>query len=388
MLIPYRVKNPWKKFPFATVTLMGINVLVFLLTSESFLEIRESVVDGYAYQFGISPIINMLWAMFLHADILHLAGNMLFFWVFGPATEDRLGIPRFLLIYFCAGIVGDLLQGIIDSLVAGGSMPGIGASGCIMGIMGAYWFLFPWSTVCVFYWFGWFMRGIWEVQAVWIIGLFILLDVVEGVVYGSGGGVANFAHVGGGVAGVLLCLALRIKRDSEAVSSAKAAHADMKDLTLVSLVDLEIMRRDDPVNLDVIKAMIPQALRMGRDDHVHRAFRDAGSELIEKDPAFVMKYLLKMNGDPRIYRPSLLMRLGQYAEKEADPHKAIKLYQFVQEFYPRAPENELALYRLALCHWEKCHDASQARDHLQQLLERYPFGSLEQPAKSLMQKIR
>lgn len=386
IIAPYRVKNPWKKFPIATLSLIGINVLVYLLTTESGLFIREDVITGYAYQLG-GPIINIIWAMFLHGNILHLAGNMLFLWVFSPPVEDRLGIPKFLLIYFATGIVGFLLQGVMDLTMADMVRPGIGASGAIMGVMGAYWYIFSWSIVCVFYWIFWFWRGVWEIKAIWVIGAYIVLDLIQAIM-GASDGVANFAHVGGGVAGALLCLGLRIKRDTAAVSEVKATQAEMKDLSLVPLLDLEVMRKDDPLNTDVLRAMIPQACRMGRTDILQRIFNGGGTALIEKDPALVVHYLLKLHGDDSIYSPTQLMRLARFAEGTTDSARAALLYEMVLEHHPMAQETEMALYRLACYHWDKHHDAQRAGAYLTRQLERYPFGSLEQPAKMMLQKMK
>lgn len=188
LIIPYRVKNPWKRFPIATVSLIGLNILIYLFTTEFFLTIRDDVLRHYAFQLGESSFFTIFSAMFLHGDLMHLAGNMLFFWVFGPAVEDRLGIPRFLLVFFATGIMGSLLQAGVDVAMYGQTLPGIGASGCVMGILGAYWFLFSWSTVCVFYLIGFFFRfwyGVWEVQALWVIGLYVLLDLAQGIFLGS-----------------------------------------------------------------------------------------------------------------------------------------------------------------------------------------------------------
>lgn len=390
MLIPYRVKNPWKKLPIATLSLIAINVLVFLLTSEGGLEIKETVARLYAYQLGVSPLFNLVTAMFLHADILHLAGNMLFFWVFGPSVEDRLGIPRYLLLYFTTGIMACVAQGLLDIMMHGTTLPGIGASGCIMGVLGAYWYLFSWSTVCVFYWFGWFIRGVWEVEALWIIGLFILIDLIEGIVYGGANGVANFAHLGGGISGVLLCMALRMPRDSEALSHAKASHADMKDLSLVSLVDLDIMRRHDPQNPEILQAMLSQAIMTGHQNMLHRAFADAGPTLIMKDPRLVARYLLKADGDPTIYTPSHLIRIARSLEETTskdDAANAIDIYRLVLQYHKDALDNELTLFRLASCYWQKYHDAARAKTCLQEQLTRYPYGSMEEYARALLRQI-
>ena len=387
LIIPYRVKNPWKRFPYATVSIILINVLVYSLTSEYFLTIQEDALKNYAFQFGVSPFLNIIWALFLHENIMHIGGNMLFLWVFGPPVEDRLGVPRYLLVYFITGIFGSLLNSIMSVCMHGENLLTLGASGCIMGVMGAYWYLFSWSTVCVFYWLFFFWRGVWEITAFWVVGAYISLDLFEGFTSGHGGGVANFAHVGGGLSGVLLCLAMKMRRDTEAVSQAKATQAEVKDLSLVPLGDLEIMREADPLEPNLIRAMLRPALSLGREDMIHRAFRAAGPALIEKDPGLVTQYLVALHGDDTVYQAANLMRLAHHAEANAKPRNAIKLYEMIVDHYPKSADLEMALYRLAQCYWEQCQDAPRARTCLQALLQHFPFGSLEQRAKMLLRKM-
>jgi len=388
LFIPYRVKNPWKNFPIATLSIIALNVLIYLLTTKYFLVIHEDVVKGYAFKFGVSSFFAIFSAMFLHANFFHIAGNMLFLWVFGPPVEDRLRIPRYLLLYFSAGILGFLVEAILDVMCSGSSPYGLGASGCIMGVMGAYWYLFSWSTVCIFYWFFLIFRGVWEVQAFWVIGAYLLIDLAEGIYFAHGGnGVANFAHVAGGATGILLCLAMRMRRDSDSVSRAKETQSEVKDLTLVPLSDLEIMRAADPLNLDILHAMQYQAARMGRLDIMRRAIREVGPQLLDIDPALLLTYLFSMGGDPLIFTPSQLMRLAHHAECSSHPERAINVYLLIREHHPFAPEIEMVLYRLALCYWEKQQDAPHARACLQELLERYPYGSMEPFAKTLLKKL-
>lgn len=389
-ILPYRVKNPWKHFPVATVSLIGLNVFIYLLTSSenAFFAASENILP-YCYQMGETNFFTIFSAMFLHADIFHIGGNMLFLWVFGPPVEDRLGIPRFLAVYLATGVVGFLLQGFVDIIFAGSTMPGLGASGAIMGIMGAYWFVFSWSIVCVAYWILLFWRGVWELKAFWVIGAYIVLDLFEGITSEKGaGGVANFAHVGGGVAGALLCLALKVRRDSEQVSEAKASQAEMKDLKLVSLADLEVMRAAEPQRVDIIRALIPQAVRNMRMDLVKRAFAEAGPTLLTEDPNLVIYYLMRLEGDHKLYKTSQLMRLARHVEHDPDPKNAIGIYDLILDHYPNAPETEMVLYRLALLFWEKQQDKDTAWMLLSQLLERFPYGSLEHPAKQLMAKLK
>ena len=389
MLIPYRVKNPTKRFPVATVSLIAINVIVFGLTIDGW-NITESVLNEYAFALGVSPLWNAISAAFLHADPFHLLGNMLFFWVFGPSVEDRLGIPKFLVLYFATGFAGDFLQAAIDMAVVGHVRPGIGASGCIMGVVGAYWYLFPRSTVCVFYWFGWFWHGVWEVHALWIIGMYFVMDLAEGILFGTtkmSGGVANFAHVGGSICGALLCLLLRIKRDTEVVSDAKAIQAETKDLSLVPLYALQSMLADDPRNPELLRAIVAPALREQNSSAIDKAFSQAGPELIDADPALVSYYLLDVRGSGEFYNPLQLLRLGGAMERSGDILRAAGLYRLIVERYVNAPEVETALYRMAQCSWNNQRDAQTALACLSEMMQRFPQGDMSPYGRQLHQQI-
>jgi len=391
MLIPYRVKNPPKRFPAITVTIIAVNVLVYACTSEAGLVIKESAVQSGAFALGVSPLINALWAMFLHADPLHLLGNMLFLWVFGPPVEDRLGVGKYLIVYFATGFAGDVLQALLDVLFGGHPQPGIGASGCIMGVVGAYWYLFSWSTVCVFYWLGWFWRGVWEVQAIWIIGLYILMDLAEGMFFGSmgvRGGVANFCHVGGGVTGALLCIGMGAKRDSEAVSEAKAIQADMKDLSMLPAHALQTMLEADPDNLDLIRALAHASMGSGQRALLDSAIARAGVSLVERDPSLVAMYLLDLRGDPDIYKPVHLLRLAGALERSQRASTALSIYHLIAQRYPDESDAETAYYRMASCHWKSFKDVRSAHGALSEMAKRFPNGQMLRFGQALWNEIQ
>lgn len=387
MLLPYRVKNPTTRFPAATIGIIGINVIVYLLTTEYFLFIRRDIILRYAFKMGESPAINAFTAMFLHADPFHLLGNMLFLWVFGRAVEDRLGIARYLGVYFVTGIVGDLLQALFDVMFTGSPHPVIGASGCIMGAVGAYWFLFPWSKVCVFYWLFWYVRGVWEVQAIWVIGLYFLMDLANGLAWGHGGGVANFAHVGGSLAGVLLCIVLKAKRDTVSVSEAKAVQADVGGLERMPLQTLQTMLQDDYANTDIIRALIPSALRLNDREAVDGAMANAGPVLIEKDPNLVAYYLVDLCGSPSIYQPVQLLKLASVMEQAYQTQQAMGLYRIVASIRETSPDVEMALYRMALCSWNRLHDANGAKTCLAEMHKRFPNGPMLPYGRELWRRI-
>ena len=155
---------------------------------------------------GPSPIwLTVLTSLFLHASPLHLAGNMLFLWIFGDNVEEVLGTFRYLLVYLLCGVAGTSAQ----ILAAPNSLiPTLGASGAIAGLMGAYIVWFPRNRVRVL-----FFNFLTEMPAFLVIGAWIAIQIVQG--YGSighlgeVGGIAYLAHLGGAAVGVLVAFAYR-----------------------------------------------------------------------------------------------------------------------------------------------------------------------------------
>ena len=146
--------------------------------------------------------VTLFTSMFMHGGFLHIAGNMLFLWVFGNNIEDRLGRVKFLLFYLLAGLIAVYTQALIDP---GSTAPTIGASGAIAGVLGAYAWLFPRARVLTLIFIIFFVTVV-EIPALILLALWFILQFVPAlgqVAVGSGGdqGVAYFAHVGGFVFG-------------------------------------------------------------------------------------------------------------------------------------------------------------------------------------------
>jgi membrane associated rhomboid family serine protease len=211
-MLPIQDLNPTRRMPILTWGLILINVLVFLwemsLSPEqlhsAFLDISVVPRNISAAPFSIEAFFDAVRSMFLHGGYDHIFGNMLYLYLFGDNIEDRLGKILFLVVYFISGFVAVAAQVIIDP---NSTVPLIGASGAIAGVLGGYLILFP--TVKV--------RGIvalgrigsmTELPAFIVLGFWFVLQVINGVAsLGAaqyGGGVAFFAHIGGFVAGLLL----------------------------------------------------------------------------------------------------------------------------------------------------------------------------------------
>ncbi|MFO0907269.1 MAG: rhomboid family intramembrane serine protease [Isosphaeraceae bacterium] len=149
---------------------------------------------------GPSPIwLTLFTAMFLHGSPLHLAGNMLYLWIFGDNVEEVLGSIRYVLVYLACGLMGSLLQ---IAAAPNSVIPTLGASGAIAGIMGIYVIWFPHNRIRVLV-----FRFITEMPALVVIGLWILMQLWEGVgglaEVGEPRGVAYLAHLGGAITGIL-----------------------------------------------------------------------------------------------------------------------------------------------------------------------------------------
>jgi len=153
--------------------------------------------------------LTLLSSIFLHGSILHVLGNMLYLWIFGDNVEDAMGPIRFLIFYLVCGAIASLSQ---IAIGPGSSVPLVGASGAIAGVLAAYFMLYPHAKVLTIIPIFFFLRLV-AVPAVFLLGFWFILQVISGAgSLGASGGVAWFAHVGGFVAGLVLVFPFR-RRD-------------------------------------------------------------------------------------------------------------------------------------------------------------------------------
>ena len=206
-MIPLRDYNPTRRPSLLTWGLILINCGVYFYLAQNPV-MSSSAIEKYA----VVPadiaagrhLGTLVTSMFLHANLLHVAGNMLFLWIFGNNVEDRLGEIKFLVLYFASGIAGSLLQVFVTP---SSTVPMLGASGAISGVLAAYVLYFPRARVLTYIIPIFFVT----LSAYLFIGYWIALQALDaylslGV---SGGGVAFFAHIGGFVTGLVLAILLR-----------------------------------------------------------------------------------------------------------------------------------------------------------------------------------
>ena len=213
-MLPIGDENDHAGVAAVTITLIALNVVAFLY------EIGRppQAVQAFIFAWGVVPLefsaggdlppyipypfwTTLLTSMFLHGGWGHLGGNMLFLWIFGDNIEHRLGHLRFAIFYVVCGLAASAAHIVFNS---GSSVPAVGASGAISGVLGGYLLMFPRNRVFVLTW-----GGVVAVPAMFMLGLWIVMQFISGV--GSiaatqqtaGGGVAYMAHIGGFIAGLL-----------------------------------------------------------------------------------------------------------------------------------------------------------------------------------------
>ena len=218
MFLPLKDDNPLQIIPYqyVTVGLIALCVVVFVwqLSLES--GDADRLIAGLAFvpaslfgdgEAGIRPLppeATLATSIFLHGGLFHLLGNMLYLWVFGDNIEDSMGHGRFVAFFLACGVGGGLAHGLADPA---STVPTLGASGAISGILGAYLLLHPKVRVLVLV-FKWFPI---RLPAYIVLGGWVVVQVASALAGSSTGGVAWWAHIGGFVIGVLLIGPLRRK---------------------------------------------------------------------------------------------------------------------------------------------------------------------------------
>jgi membrane associated rhomboid family serine protease len=221
-LIPLRDANPVRSTPIVNRLLLAVNLAVWIyvvyLTRQP--GAMEAFFDRYSFDWleftrrissgdlGVATFVPLVSHMFLHGGWLHVLGNMLYLWIFGDNVEDRFGSVQYLVFYLLCGIVAAIGQGLVSP------SPMVGASGAIAGVLAAYLVMYPTARVSTLVFLGFFITIV-ELPALIVIGMFIVLQVIEGVAelrlagHAATQQVAYFAHIFGFVAGLVLLVFFR-----------------------------------------------------------------------------------------------------------------------------------------------------------------------------------
>lgn len=204
-MIPIGNESRRVQFPLATYGIIALNIIMFILQMVN--------GDAFTLQYALVPanvsrgqdLITVLTSMFMHAGYLHIASNMIYLWVFGPALEDVMGSIPFGIYYLLCGIAATVMQVVVDM---SSQVPNLGASGAVAGVLGGYILLFPRDTIRTVSLIG---GGVLSnrISALVLIGFWFVLQLISGIgsIANVGvveGGIAYFAHIGGFIAGVVL----------------------------------------------------------------------------------------------------------------------------------------------------------------------------------------
>lgn len=225
-MIPLRDQNPTAKIPIVNRLLLAANILmwIYVLTlvrqpggiasfydrySFDWTEFATQIAQG---QIALETFVPLITHMFVHGGWLHVIGNIVYLWIFGDNVEDRLGSGPYLVFYILCGIVAAIGQGVVQPA------PMVGASGAIAGVLGAYVVMFPAARISTLVFLGIFITIV-HLPALIVVGFFIVLQVIDALAelrltaHRATANIAYFAHIFGFVAGILLLLLFRQRRE-------------------------------------------------------------------------------------------------------------------------------------------------------------------------------
>ncbi|MDO8589526.1 MAG: rhomboid family intramembrane serine protease [Armatimonadota bacterium] len=230
-MIPLRDENPTRTTPVIVIALIIANVLMFLIDRlgahgpvgalYEFRMVPQNIINEVRGVGPVAPTLQPVWltiftSMFMHANLLHIGGNMLYLWIFGNNIEDRVGHVKFVLFYLAGGFAAaaaHILSTAGNPFLA--KLPTVGASGAVAAVLGAYLVLFPTARIICLVILGFLITTV-AVPAIVVLLIWIALQIVSvSVVGGPGamsGGVAYWAHIGGFFAGVIMIYLLGGKR--------------------------------------------------------------------------------------------------------------------------------------------------------------------------------
>jgi len=221
MILPYKDVNPTSTFPYVTVAIIVLNVLLF--AGQVYMDATqgsEQSVNQFGFRPaalispgreapGASPLLTLILSMFMHGGILHIFGNMLYLWIFGDNIEDIMGHGFYLMFYITGGLLATLTHTLFNPE---SNVPMIGASGAVAAVLGAYLVLYPQAKVKTFVWLFIIYMTTLYIPAWVLIGMFVATNLFMGVISMASpepSGVAWFAHLGGLGFGILLAIPFR-----------------------------------------------------------------------------------------------------------------------------------------------------------------------------------
>jgi membrane associated rhomboid family serine protease len=311
-----------------------------------------SAYDVYVFEHGYKPaapqIPDLFYSLFLHGGFMHLFGNMLFLWIYGDNVEYRLGRLAYLFWYLATGVAATLCFALFSP---GSSIPLVGASGAISGVLGFYFLWFPRNTVRMFVFLFPFFMNVVSIPARIVLGIYLVIDNLLPFVLGGndGGGVAHGAHIGGFVAGLAAAWVIDRRPGSA------AAH----------VYDVEPAAADEP------------------------GPAPAGGALVEADMAHVAAAYFKL--PPEQTRRALTaedsLALGRWLAREGHTEAAHVVFRRHLRDYPAGPGAAAAHLGLGLLQLEQRGEVAPAYQHLLEALDLNPDAETAAQARAALDRI-
>ena len=305
----------------------------------------DLVIFDHGFKPGAPSLFDMFTSMFLHGGLMHLLGNMLFLWIYGDNIEHRLGRLGYLLAYLGTGVAATLGDGLIR---AGSTIPSVGASGAISGVLGLYFILFPRNRVRVWVFLFPFFANVIELSARVVLGIYIVFQNILPALLTSGSGVSHGAHLGGFLAGG--ALALGLGRMGEARP------------------EPDVRRRpaQPPPEGGTVEAF-REALRLGR--------WDVAAEWYFQAPHAATR---------RAVGPWEKIQLASELEGNDHPKAALAVYQRALADHPRGPGRAAAHLGAGRVLMGPLRNPTGAYQHLYMALEEEPSPDETQRARALL----
>jgi membrane associated rhomboid family serine protease len=405
MLLPIRTDRPRIRPAYVTATLIVVNTLVYLYSvtvspvgvpfqigRNLFHLEAPRLIEQYGLHGDHPTLLAFITHLFLHGDLFHLVGNVLFLWIFGSLIEDAIGALGFAAVYFGGGVAAALVDlGMSRSL---GSMTGVmmGASGAVSAIMGLFMLRFYRTRVQICYWIPLIVQGTIWVRSLWALLYFLVIDLVSGLLDASagGGGVAHWAHVGGFAAGALAAPFL-----------ASLSAARKEDVANGPATNVEHVRRSAEAEAAerALRAEPANAYLMRR---LAQAYRSAGESALAVQTyqrcicSFANRNLLDQGAETYLelleydetatLAPEVQIKVARQLERMR-AHQAAAAYSVLVERHPAAPDAEFALLRLAALQLEKLHQPYEAARYLDEFLRRYPSSRWAAEARQAREKL-
>ena len=372
LLFPIGTERQRRGFPWATLSLIVANTFVYFYL--------QSGPGGanFALVFGRFEWWMPITYMFAHGGFLHLAGNMLFLWVFGPHAEDALGRGRFMLVYFSAGFASAALHVLASATLYPDDlgMGLVGASGAIMGIVALFVLRFHGVRVRFFIW--WIIPYIFHVRALWVGIAFVAWDLASALmmVGQQGGGVAHWAHIGGFITGGIWAWALKLTREG----THEIKHDAARDLIAAGAwleaarrLEERIAERPGDPELHAEAASCYEMVAGTHDEAASHWNEHLRLLLLSRryDEALSRFGNLVDRFAPADFAPAVLMRIGTAAESAGEDELALPALMAVAEAHPAAEQAPEAALRAARLLSRRGNDV-RSREILESIRSRWP----------------